>query len=220
MTDLVSASRAFDAFQRAIDAFRTADQRSRRRSPTRMSRSIVTEGASDATAARSAGLARGSRVSSRAVTGVGSIHGGAVAPERTSVPMPEVEAALARAYTRATGSPPSPPMLKSLAAQASLETGSGQAMYNFNFGGVKGASPEGLTANCLTHEVVGEKDVVRQAFRAYSSLDAGADDYVRTMVSRFSGSMQAAGSGNLDAFAHALKQAGYYTASETDYAAA
>jgi len=159
-------------------------------------------------------------VSSRAVTGVGSIHGGAVAPERTSVPMPEVEAALARAYTRATGSPPSPPMLKSLAAQASLETGSGQAMYNFNFGGVKGASPEGLTANCLTHEVVGEKDVVvRQAFRAYSSLDAGADDYVRTMVSRFSGSMQAAGSGNLDAFAHALKQAGYYTASETDYAA-
>jgi flagellar basal body rod protein FlgG len=27
MTDLVSASRSFDAFQRAIDAFRTADQK-------------------------------------------------------------------------------------------------------------------------------------------------------------------------------------------------
>jgi flagellum-specific peptidoglycan hydrolase FlgJ len=120
-----------------------------------------------------------------------------------------------------TGRTATPALLQSLTAQASLETGAGHSMYNYNFGGVKGASPTGQSASCLTHEVIGGQDVtLHQSFRAYQSLDDGAEDYVRVMVQRFGGAMAAGSTGNLDGFAHALKQAGYYTASETDYASA
>jgi hypothetical protein len=155
------------------------------------------------------------------VQAVGSGTCGLVQPERTQVSMPEIQAALSRAYTRVTGSAPSATTLRTLTAQAAVETGNGSSMYNFNFGGVKGAGPGGLSARCLTHEVIGGKDlVVHQDFRAYSSLDEGALDYVTMMVHRFGGAMQVAATGDLDGFAHALKQAGYYTAPEASYATA
>jgi hypothetical protein len=158
------------------------------------------------------------------VSGIQAIGSGTsrlVQPERTQASMPDIQAALSRAYTRVTGSAPSAATLRTLTAQAAVETGGGGSMYNFNFGGVKGAGPGGLSARCLTHEVIGDKDVVvHQDFRAYASLDEGAVDYVTTMVHRFGGAMQVAATGNLDGFAHALKQAGYYTASESSYASA
>ncbi len=163
---------------------------------------------------------RGVGVSS-AVSPVGGSSAQLVAPERTPVAVRELRAALGRAYVRVTGAPATSAVLQTLTAQASVETGRGQSMYNFNFGGVKGASPRGQSASCLTHEVTGGQTVtVRQSFRAYASLDEGAEDYVRLMVTRFGGAMPSAATGNLDSFAHALKQAGYYTASESDYAAA
>jgi hypothetical protein len=94
-------------------------------------------------------------------------------------------------------------------------------MYNFNFGGIKGSSPQGKTVNCLTHEVISSHDVtLRQGFRAYGSLDEGAEDYVRVLSGRFSAALSKAQLGDVDGFAHALKQAGYYTAAESDYASA
>ena len=106
-----------------------------------------------------------------------------------------------------------------LTAHASLETASGDRMYNFNFGGIKGASASGNTAVCRTHEVLGGKDVViKDGFRAYGSLDEGALDYVRTMKSRFGGALAPAARGDVTGFASALKKAHYYTASEADYA--
>jgi len=156
--------------------------------------------------------------------GISAVGLGAVRhvdPERTPVGVGDLRAAIGRAYTRVTGKAPSASLVNSLTAQASLETAGGRSMYNFNFGGVKGAGPGGQTANCLTHEVIGGKDVtVHQDFRAYASLDEGAEDYVRLMVQKFGGALPYAASGSLDGFAHALKQAGYYTASEADYAAA
>jgi hypothetical protein len=156
--------------------------------------------------------------------GVSAIGGGParlVAPERTSVGVADLEAAIRRAYIRVTGSAPTSDVLRSLSAQASVETAAGQSMYNFNFGGIKGAGPHGLSASCVTHEVVGGTEVtVRQSFRAYASLDDGAEDYVRVLLTRFGGALPSARSGDLTGFAHALKQAGYYTASEQDYAAA
>jgi hypothetical protein len=152
---------------------------------------------------------------------VGAVGAGSVAPERTPVSVAALRQAIGRAYQRVTGQAPSATLLQSLTAQASLETGAGSSMYNYNFGGVKGAGPGGLSANCLTHEVVNGEDVtVRQKFRAYGSLDEGAEDYVRVLVQRFGHALPSAAGGNLDGFAHALKQAGYYTASEGDYAAA
>lgn len=160
-------------------------------------------------------------MSTNAVAAVGQRAIESVAPQRTPVPVSDLRAAISRAYTRVTGQAPPANVLQSLSAQATLETGGGSAMYNFNFGGVKGASPHGQSASCLTHEVVNGKDTtVRQNFRAYASLDEGAEDYVRVMVQKFGGALACAAAGNLDGFAHALKAAGYYTASETDYASA
>jgi hypothetical protein len=144
-----------------------------------------------------------------------------VEPERTPVSVGELQAAISRAYQRVTGRSPSPTLIRSLTAQASVETGRGQAMYNFNFGGIKGAGPGGQSASCLTHEVIAGQDVtVHQNFRAYASLDQGAEDYVKLIVGKFGAALQPAASGDLGAFAHALKQAGYYTASESDYTSA
>ena len=144
-----------------------------------------------------------------------------VAPTRTPVTRGDLRAAIARALEKVHGKKPSPAMVDTLTAQASLETASGERMYNFNFGGIKGTSPSGATAVLRTHEVIGGKDVViRDGFRAYASLDEGALDYVKTLEQRFAGATEPASRGDAAGFAHALKKAGYYTASEADYSAA
>ena len=134
--------------------------------------------------------------------------------------MGEIRAALGRALESATGRPPNGRAVDVLAAQVSLETAHGSAMYNNNFGGIKGASPRGETANYMTHEVLGGQDVtLQQGFRAYQSIDEGARDYVHVLQTRFPQAYAQAVTGNVDGFAHALKQSHYFTASETQYAA-
>jgi hypothetical protein len=133
----------------------------------------------------------------------------------------QIRAAIGRAYTRITGRTAPPGVLDALAAQASLETARGQFMLNFNLGGIKGASPRGETARSKTVEVLGgKKTTITDGFRAYRSLDEGAEDYVRLMQRQFTSALREAARGSLDGFAHALKEQGYYTASETDYARA
>jgi flagellum-specific peptidoglycan hydrolase FlgJ len=143
-----------------------------------------------------------------------------VEARRTPAAMSSIRAALARALQDATGVAPTERTLDVLSSQVSLETAGGKQMFNFNFGGIKGASPQGDTANYMTREVLGGKDVhLSQGFRAYSSLDAGAHDYVAVLRARFPGAFAQAAAGNIDGFAHALKQAHYYTAPEAEYAA-
>jgi len=72
---------------------------------------------------------------------VGAVGAGSVSPERTPVSVASLRQAIGRAYQRVTGQAPSATLLQSLTAQASLETGAGSSMYNYNFGGVKGAGP-------------------------------------------------------------------------------
>lgn len=142
-----------------------------------------------------------------------------VEPQRTPVTRADLRAAISRALERTDGKRPADQLVDVLTAHASLETASGDRMYNFNFGGIKGTSPAGSTAVCRTHEVLGGKDVViKDGFRAYGSLDEGALDYVRTMKSRFGGALAPAARGDVNGFASALKSAHYYTASEADYA--
>jgi hypothetical protein len=160
----------------------------------------------------------GSTAGISATTGISVRH---VDAHRTPVSQADLRSAIGRAYTKVTGKSASAATLDTLTAQASLETGRGGSMYNYNFGGIKGHSASGDTADYVTHEVLGGQDVkIKQGFRAYSSLDEGAEDYVKVLQKRFSGALDAAGSGNVDSFAHALKQEGYYTASETSYASA
>ncbi len=140
---------------------------------------------------------------------------------RTAVSVGEIRDALGRAYSRQTGRAPSAPLLDMLTAQASLETRHGAKMYNYNFGGIKGKSPEGTTAHYLTREVVnGKSEKMVQGFRAYASLDAGAADYLTLMRSHYGAAMGQAEQGNVEGFVHALKQSGYFTAPEAEYSGA
>jgi flagellum-specific peptidoglycan hydrolase FlgJ len=143
-----------------------------------------------------------------------------VQAQRTPASMGAIRAALSRALEAATGRRPSGHTVEVLAAQVSLETAHGDSMYNFNFGGIKGASQHGDTANYMTREVVGGHELrLQQGFRAYGSLDEGARDYVSVLSTRFPQAYAQAAVGNVNGFAHALKQSHYFTASEDQYAA-
>lgn len=144
-----------------------------------------------------------------------------VEAQRTPVGRADLRGAIARAHQKLTGHAATPALLDTLTAHASLETGSGDKMYNFNFGGIKGRSPSGDTAVCRTKEVENGKEIeIRDGFRAYRTLDEGALDYVRLMKERFGAALGKAEAGDLSGFAHALKQAHYYTADENAYASA
>lgn len=144
-----------------------------------------------------------------------------VATQHTPVTVAQMRAAIAKAYQTLNGHAPPPGTVDILTAQAALETGNGTKMNNFNFGGIKGHSPSGQTAHYMTREVLNGKSVhLQQGFRAYRSLDEGAIDFVSTLQSHFGGAMAQAQRGSIDGFAGALKSAGYYTASESEYASA
>src|SRR5689334_2223618 len=102
-----------------------------------------------------------------------------VDPQRTPLSAKEVRSSIASAYRQMRGEAISEPMLDVLSAQACTETAHGASMYNFNFGGIKGASPEGATARLKTREVLDGREVtIKDGFRAYSSPIAGATDYL------------------------------------------
>ena len=145
----------------------------------------------------------------------------AVEARATPVAPEQLRGAIARAYVRVTGKPAAPGVLDALTAQASLETGRGKSMLNYNFGGIKGASARGETVSSKTLEVREGKTVsIVDGFRSYRGLDEGAEDYVRLMQHQFSSALGEAERGSIDGFAHELKKKGYYTAAETDYARA
>lgn len=105
-----------------------------------------------------------------------------------------------------------------LTAQWSLETANGTRMFNFNFGGIKGTSPQGLTYRTLTHE--GHGDTRRQItdnFRAYTSASQGAADFVSLIKRRYPSAYQAALAGDADAYVAALKKGGYFTGDPAAY---
>lgn len=145
----------------------------------------------------------------------------AVAPERTPLSQGEIREALGAAYERTTGRRASDATLDVLTAHVSLETARGQRMFNYNFGGIKGASPEGATARYQTHEVFhGKRVKLEQPFRAYATAESGAADYLNLLRRRFPDAVAAADAGDARGFADRLGRAGYFTAPPSEYAAA
>ncbi|MBI5512160.1 MAG: glucosaminidase domain-containing protein [Deltaproteobacteria bacterium] len=139
--------------------------------------------------------------------------------QRTPASRAELRAALGRAEARRTGRAPSESFLNLVTAQACLETGGGRSMYNFNFGGIKGSGPGGLTAVAGTHEYEsGVRVRTRAHFRAYASLDEGAGDFLSLLHRRYPAAVAAAERGDPDGYARALHQGGYFTAPEAHYA--
>jgi flagellum-specific peptidoglycan hydrolase FlgJ len=142
----------------------------------------------------------------------------AVAPSKTPLSGSQAAEAIAKAYENLVGEAPSQETLSILTSHWSLETGQGERMYNFNFAGIKGRSPEGLSAVLGTHEGFGANRVhIRDSFRAYSSADAGAHDYVSLLQRRYGGALEAARGGEPALFASRLKAGGYYTGNEAEY---
>ncbi len=144
-----------------------------------------------------------------------------VAARTTKLSGSEAKAALAQGWRNVFGEEPNEKTSQILLAQWSLETGRGKAMMNYNFGGIKGAGPSGLTARYGTHEVENGKTVaITDGFRAYESPEEGATDYVRLLAKRYGSALDAARAGDPQGFVRGLKKNGYFTAPEAQYSAA
>jgi len=145
--------------------------------------------------------------------------GGVVAAQHTRLSGSAAAAALERAWAARTGSAPQRETVAVLAAQWAHETGRGASMYNFNFGGIKGSGPSGLSVEQRTREGWGATETtIRDRFRAYRTAEEGAADYLALLEKRFPGAVEAAARGDSQGFARELKARGYFTGNEAAYA--
>lgn len=141
-----------------------------------------------------------------------------VASRRTPMSAAGIRRAIAGAYRRRHGRNIAPEQLEVFAAHVAHETARGERMFNYNFGGMKGVGPSGLTTRYKTTEVLdGEVKKLVDGFRAYRDPVEGASDYLDLLERRFPSATQAAANGDVGAFSAALKRAGYYTADEEAY---
>ncbi len=141
-----------------------------------------------------------------------------VRPTRTQLSGEEAARALSSAWQQVRGEPPSPGTLSILVGQWAHETGRGASMLNYNFGGLKGTGPSGLSTACSTREGWGDSEVrVVDRFRAYGSPEEGARDYVSLLARRYPEAVKAAEQGDARGFVHALKARGYFTDNEASY---
>src|SRR5450432_3658502 len=113
-----------------------------------------------------------------------------VANRLTPLTRQDAAAALAEAYARVTGGPPSARVLALLLAHTAFETGRWQKLHNFNFGNVKAAASFSFITQFRCSEV---EQGVEQFFdppdphcnfRAYANAADGAVDHVKVLQSR------------------------------------
>lgn len=143
---------------------------------------------------------------------------GLVPVVRTQLSAGQAQEALRAAWQNVTGEAPSDKTLALITAQWAHETGSGASMYNYNFAGIKGAGPSGMSVAQHTKEGYGasERRIVDN-FRAYSSAEEGATDYVKLLERRFPDAVEGARQGDPEAFVRGLKARGYFTGHEGAY---
>ena len=142
-----------------------------------------------------------------------------VPTQRTRLSGEQAAAALRSAWTAVRGTPPSDETLSVLVGQWAHETGRGASMLNYNFGGIKGTGPSGLSIAASTREGFGaEQQRITARFRAYGSAEEGARDYVSLLARRYPDAVQAAEGGDARGFVQALKARGYFTDDEAAYA--
>ena len=141
-----------------------------------------------------------------------------VPPVRTRLDGTQASDALRAAWTKVTGQPPSEHTVAILTAQWAHETGNGASMYNYNFGGIKGMGPSGLSVSQRTKEGFGASEhTITDRFRAYRSAEEGATDYVKLLTQRFPEAVQSAQAGDATGFVSGLKQRGYFTGDAAAY---
>ena len=141
-----------------------------------------------------------------------------VPPARTRLDGTQAADALRAAWTRVTGQPPSEHTVAILTAQWAHETGNGASMYNYNFGGIKGMGPSGLSVSQRTKEGFGASErTITDRFRAYRTAEEGATDYVKLLRQRFPEAVESAQRGDPSGFVSGLKQRGYFTGDAAAY---
>lgn len=142
-----------------------------------------------------------------------------VASTRTPLSAEQATSALAEAWSAVVGDEPGAGTLDVLTAHWAHETDHGRQMRNFNFAGLKGTGPSGLTAECSTREGYGatERRIVDR-FRAYTSPAEGARDYVSLLARRYPAAVDAARRGDPLAFSEALREGRYFTGDPRAYA--
>jgi len=143
---------------------------------------------------------------------------GLVPVVRTKLSAGQAQEALRSAWEKVTGEAPSDKTLALITAQWAHETGNGASMYNYNFAGIKGTGPSGLSVAQHTREGYGasERRIVDN-FRAYRSAEEGATDYVQLLKRRFPEAVAGAQQGDPNAFVRGLKSRGYFTGQESAY---
>ena len=113
-----------------------------------------------------------------------------VANRLTPLSQQEASLALAEAYARVTGGPPTDRVLALLLAQTGFETARWQKIHNFNFGNAKADLSYPLVTQFRCSEV---EQGVEQFFdppdphcnfRAYTNAADGAVDYIKVLQSR------------------------------------
>ncbi len=137
---------------------------------------------------------------------------------RTQLSAGQAQEALRAAWQNVTGEAPSDKTLALITAQWAHETGSGASMYNYNFAGIKGTGPSGLSVAQHTREGYGDTERrIVDNFRAYRSAEEGATDYVQLLSKRFPDAVEGARQGDPNAFVRGLKSRGYFTGHEGAY---
>jgi flagellum-specific peptidoglycan hydrolase FlgJ len=91
-------------------------------------------------------------------------------------------------------------------------------MVGFNFAGLKGEGPNGISALWWTREGSRMSQTrVLCRFRAYATPQDGARDYVRVLRERFRAALAAAQHGDVKGFVQALARRGFFTDDATSY---
>jgi mannosyl-glycoprotein endo-beta-N-acetylglucosaminidase len=141
-----------------------------------------------------------------------------VTAQRTRLSGEQAANAISQAWQERFGEPPSQGTLSILVAHWAHETGRGESMLNYNFGGIKGSSPGGLSAAYKTREGFGENEQrIVARFRAYESATEGARDYVDLLARRYGDAVDNASREDAPGFVRALKAKGYFTGEEQAY---
>ncbi len=141
-----------------------------------------------------------------------------VQSERTPISGSAAARALSRAWTKAKKQVPSQDVILVLAAHWAHETRGGTLMFNYNFGGIKGRSPDGLSCIREAHEGSGHRaHALLDRFRAYPNAKQGSEDYLSLLMRKYPQAIEAAERGDVTEFVSALKRGGYFTGSEEAY---
>jgi flagellum-specific peptidoglycan hydrolase FlgJ len=145
-------------------------------------------------------------------------------PVRTRQDAGEAVEAIADAHVVVFGIDPSPELLGVLAAQSSFETDEWRAMWNWNYGNIRGAWSGHATSFRAGEIIDGVEKILdpgpENLFRSYPGAKQGAEDFIRFLgtashpdrPNRYQGAWDAACRGSVVGFIDGLRDGGYFTA--------